>query len=297
MAQQSYQKFDGSAVTESILQESSQLFNENYGVWSEQAAGLIGKFARAGKLALTGIVCLPKITIGSHIRLSKGKLRAEYLPDDTTCSYVRVTVDGRLAGNAFACRWTYDNKTVCWITQLVVHQEYRERGIAQILLLNLKNADDDICGIMSSHPAACMAAAKAFGSKCIVNTYHSLNPKLNKKLNNLGHIITIKLEFIKDHAEEIMKAPPINYVRDANFRGSLFNPEDASGLVSSVDTSFWVDHTLEALVRARELLDWPLGELHGGHEFLLIIEVRRRPRSRPQLTSKPKDTSSTQDSA
>lgn len=60
MRQQVYEKFDGSAVTESMLLESSQLFNENYGVWSEQAAGLIGKFAQAGKLALTGFVYLPK---------------------------------------------------------------------------------------------------------------------------------------------------------------------------------------------------------------------------------------------
>lgn len=91
----------------------------------------------------------------------------DYLPDDTTCSYVRVIVDGRLAGNAFACRWAYDNRNVCWITQLVVHQEYRERGLAWGLLNTIKHDDDDIYGIMSSHPAACMAAAKAFGSKCI----------------------------------------------------------------------------------------------------------------------------------
>lgn len=101
------------------------------------------------------------------MRLNKARLRADYLPDDTTCSYVRVTVDGLLAGNAFACRWTYDNKTVCWITQLVVHQGHRERGLAQGLLNTIRQDEDDIYGIMSSHPAACMAAAKSFGSKCI----------------------------------------------------------------------------------------------------------------------------------
>ena len=80
---------------------------------------------------------------------------------------MRVTVDGRLAGNAFACRWRYKNKTVCWITQLVVHQDYRERGLAMGLLNQLRQHDDDIYGLMSSHPAACLAAAKAFGSGCI----------------------------------------------------------------------------------------------------------------------------------
>lgn len=92
-----------------------------------------------------------------------------------------------------------------------------------------------------------------------------------------------------------MKASPIRYVKEAKLRGSLFNPEDASGLVSSVDTSFWIDHTepLEALVRVREAIGWPIGELNDGHEFLLFIEARKRSRSRLQpMLSRPKDTPS-----
>ena len=78
-----------------------------------------------------------------------------------------------------------------------------------------------------------------------------------------------------------MNASPIRYVKTAKLRGNLFNPEDddaASGLVSSVDTDFWVDHTepLEALAWVRDRMDWPLGELHDGHEFLLILEGKRR---------------------
>jgi hypothetical protein len=74
-------------------------------------------------------------------------------------------VHGKLAGNAFACRWTVDGKTVCWITQLVVHGDYRERGIASGLLKRIEQDGDHAYGVMSSHPAACLAAAKAFGSK------------------------------------------------------------------------------------------------------------------------------------
>ena len=181
-------------------------------------------------------------------------------------------MDDSLAGNAFACRWVYNNKTICWVTQLVVHQDYRERGLAKGLLNQLRDYDDDIYGIMSSHPAACLAAAKAFGSKRIFIFV------MNLMLNIIGFINTVRLDFIKEHAEEIMRASPIRYVKDAKLRGSVFSPEDANGLVSSVDTGFWVDHTkpLEALVWAREIVDWPLGELHDGHEFLLILEARRR---------------------
>jgi len=196
-------------------------------------------------------------------------------------------VDGSLAGNAFACRWVYDNKTVCWVTQLVVHQDYRERGLATGLLNQLRHHNDDIYGLMSSHPAACLAAAKAFGSKgiCIF--------VVNLMLNMIGSINTVRLDFIKEHAEEIMKASPIRYVKEAKLRGSLFHPEDVSGLVSSVDTSFWVDHTepLEALKWTRDSVDWPLGELHNGHEFLLVLEVRRRTGSKSRSTSRLKAAS------
>lgn len=152
------------------------------------------------------------------------------------------------------------------------------------LLNQLRHDDDDIYGLMSSHPAACLAAVKAFGSKRISILV------VNLMLNIVDFINTVRLDFIKKHAEEIMKASPIRYVKDAKLSGSLFNPEDISGLVSSVDTGFWVDHTepLEALAWARDIGDWPLGELHDGHEFLLVLEVRRRTRSRSRSTSRPK---------
>lgn len=58
MEQLLYEVFDGSSVTESMLQESSRLFNENYGIWNEQAAEMLGKFAHAGRLlSLVSFAC------------------------------------------------------------------------------------------------------------------------------------------------------------------------------------------------------------------------------------------------
>lgn len=106
-----------------------------------------------------------------------------------------------------------------------------------------------------------------------------------------GSISDLALDFIHDNADAIIKASPIDYVKNAALHGSLFDPEDTSGAVSSVDTKFFVDHTepLEALgwVRVREGLDWPLGELLDGFEFLLIVPARPHGRSRPQSTSQP----------
>jgi hypothetical protein len=98
----------------------------------------------------------------------------------------------------------------------------------------------------------------------------------------IGGINTVAVSFIRDNAEAVTKVSPISYVRDAELRGSLFDPEDTSGVISSVYTNFFVDHTepLEALAWVQEGLDWPLGELLDGYEFLLMTEVRRRDRSR-----------------
>ena len=109
----------------------------------------------------------------------------------------------------------------------------------------------------------------------------------------IGGINTVAVGFIRDNAEAIMKVSPISYVKDAELRGSLFDLEDTSGVISSVYTNFFVDHTepLEALAWVREGLDWPLGELLDGYEFLLMIEVRRRDRSRSRSTSRPQSGS------
>lgn len=223
------------------------------------------------------------------MKLSKKRLRAQYLPDNATCCYVRVTIEDRLAGNAFACRWSYNNRAVCWVTQLVVHSDFRERGLAVNLLSQLRQDDDAIYGLMSSHPAACLAAAKAFASK-----WHTILPHCDFDANNLiGVINTVPVDFIRNHAEAIMKVSPISYVKDAELRGSLFDPENTSGVISSVYTKFFVDHTepLEALAWVRERLNWPLGELLDGHEFLLVIEVKRRDRSRSRSSSEAQSSS------
>ena len=211
------------------------------------------------------------------MKLSKNRLRAQYLPDNATCSYVRVTTEDRLAGNAFACRWKYRDQTVCWITQLVVHSDFRKRGLATVLLNQLRQHDDTIYGIMSSHPAACLAAVKAFGSKrSNILSYCDFEIYIL-----IGGINPIAVDFIRDNAEAIMKVSPISYIKDAELRGSLFDPEDTSGAISSVNTRFFVDHTepLKALKWVREGLDWPLGELLDGYEFLLMIDSTRRYRS------------------
>lgn len=98
----------------------------------------------------------------------------------------------------------------------------------------------------------------------------------------MGPIDTASLDFMKDNARSIIKASPVDYVRDAKLEGSLFDSEDSRGLVSSFDTGFFVDHKepLETLARVQKSMDWPLGELLDGYEFILILQAGHRPRFR-----------------
>lgn len=73
-----------------------------------------------------------------------------------------------------------------------------------------------------------------------------------------------------------MASSPVDYVRTARLRGSLFETNVDDGTVSCADTNFYVEHTepdeaLE-LVRSLKGIDWPFGTLPEGHEFLLFIQ-------------------------
>ncbi|PGH29399.1 hypothetical protein GX50_07856 [[Emmonsia] crescens] len=244
MEQKLFQTFPGDQVTDNMLGEAAKLFNENYGIWGELSH-----------------------SPGKPVRLSARRLREQYLPDPAATSYARVIVDGNLAGNAFACRWKHDGKNICWITQLVVDRNFRERGLASALLMSIGSDMDDMYGIMSSHPAACMAAASSYG---------------------MG-IEKVPLGLIKGNAKAVMEASPIPYIKDARLCGTLFNPEDSTGLICGVNTGFFVDHEepLEVLEIVRQHWQWPLGNLPDGHEYLLILPGKYR-RSRSSSSSKSK---------
>ncbi|KAL2024559.1 hypothetical protein VTK56DRAFT_7602 [Thermocarpiscus australiensis] len=241
-----FNEFESPDITDAMLDEAAQLFSEHYGIWNTPPGCQGGK-------------------PGSRVKISASRLRKQYLPAGARCSYVSVHVDGILAGNAFACRWNYQGRQVCWITQLVVHREYRRRRLATRLLEKLRDVDDEIFGIMSSHPAACIAASKACSDVAFEKT---------------------PIGFVQACAKDVMAESPITYVKEAKLRGRIFDPDstgsDARGLISGADTGFFVDHRepLDALAWIRERGVWPLGDLPEGHEFLLLFESSRRRRSR-----------------
>ncbi|KAK3324074.1 hypothetical protein B0T19DRAFT_427680 [Cercophora scortea] len=246
-----FKGFHSDDITDDMLAEAARLFSGNYGIWGTPPPSPNHQSGMPG----------------ARVKMSGSRLRNQCVPAGADCSYVSVTVDGTLVGYAFACRWGYQGRQVCWVTQLVVHREYRERRLATRLLEKLRDPDDEIFGIMSSHPAACIALSKACADF------------------DFQHI---PLDFAREHAAAVMASSPITYVKDAKLRGRLFSAETSSGnakaddLVAGVDSNFFVDHDepLAALAWLKERALWPLGELPDGHEFLFVFESSRRHRSR-----------------
>lgn len=99
----------------------------------------------------------------------------------------------------------------------------------------------------------------------------------------------VSLDLVKENAKMIMEASPVSYIKDAKLCGSLFDPEDSTGLNCGVNTGFFVDHEepLDVLEMVRQNWKWPLGDLLDGHEYLLILPGKHR-RSRSSSSSKSK---------
>jgi hypothetical protein len=123
----------------------------------------------------------------------------------------------------------------------------------QLLIKLCENEKDDRFGILSSYPFAIMAALRAFGRG----------------------VEKVDLSIAKADATKTMDTSPVEYVRTAKLRGSLFDDNTADGTVSCADTNFFVDHTepLEALAAVHAKgTSWPFGDLPEGFEFLVFVD-------------------------
>ena len=253
-------------MSDEILRNAAQFFTDHYGTWARDAAEHMGSFAEAGKCC-SYLSIFPQCSDmeGHPVRLSKEKFRADYFPTGVHCTYVHIIMNKELAGQVCACRWVYDGKQICWVTQLVVHSQFREKKLATRLLEELREERDDVYGIMSSHPAACLAATKAFGGTWSQYTLDVLN--------EIDSMQNFPWRYM-DQAKEILNSSPIRYVKEAKVYGRFFRPENEyCWTKAAVNTNFWVDHgkCLRALSRIYEEKHWPLGDLLSGQEFLLIL--------------------------
>lgn len=214
---------DREHLDHALVEECAQLFSNHYGVWSARAG--------AGRA-------------GQRVRFSSERFRRELLFSRACALVTARAEDGLLVGHAAFCRFAFDgNKQAVWITQLVVHSECRNRGVARTLLAAAYRTGDAAVGLISSHPHAVRALERATNRKATRKTAKAL-------------------------ATTLMTASAVPYLQG-------HSPCFDNGRCV-VRNNFFVDHGYvnEELLRLQQGQQWRLGPLEEGEEFLAIINLQ-----------------------
>lgn len=205
------------SANKDFLLQCSELYSNHYGIWSAQG-----------------------IHPGQHIRLSTDRLR-QWLENDIVTIYY-ATHKEALIGYAIAFSKDEPNcGIVTWVTQLVVHKEYRRHGIARNILFSIWGFSNHFAwGIVSANPYAIRALEKATRRRAIPL-------RIQKNARQLKTIGYKNVPFINESTE--------------------FQITDTS---SAVNTEFYVDHsdTLQMLENViSENVPWNLGLIAEGWEW------------------------------
>lgn len=135
-----YRNIECSKMTESDIENTSQLFSNNYGTWSYNSS----------------------IKPGCRIKFSTERVNNSFVskPD----RYVAMVFDGtNLIGHAFYMRRTVQkSKKITWILQLVVDKNYRGQKIGTKLIHSIFGLSDSYaCGLFTSNPMTIKALENA----------------------------------------------------------------------------------------------------------------------------------------
>lgn len=218
-----YEWWSGGDIPADVLSACARLFSAHYGRWSERG-----------------------VAPGKSIRLTAEGLRA-YLPAEDSLAVTAWRGDGaeaELIGYAFAVRVKVrKRRIVTWVTQLVVHSDHQNRGVAKTMLNSIWGFSDHYAwGIASANPYAIRALEKATKRRC--------RPKV-----------------IAKQAAPVLAAAGgrIGYLHGRRY--------DCAAGRSVIDTEFHQDHSLvpERLRQATASTDgekWLLGQINPGEEWL-----------------------------
>jgi hypothetical protein len=175
------------AVTDLILQECAELFSHHYGKWSS-------------KIEHKNLVPVP----GAPIRLKPSKLKTDYLFNNR-CGLVTAKVDQQLIGHAFfTIFYMLPNAQfeIRWVTQLVVHANYRHHKVAQNLLLHSLGTQAQGYGLVTSHPHAVRALERAVRHKCF-----NLDPEGAKRIlqqSEIPYLHSTRVEICCDQTRSLI---------------------------------------------------------------------------------------------
>jgi 2-polyprenyl-3-methyl-5-hydroxy-6-metoxy-1,4-benzoquinol methylase/predicted acetyltransferase len=205
-------------VTDNKLEQMAELYSNHYGIWGPKGPHP-----------------------GEHIKLSTGRLRAWIKSKDSRVAIAEK--NGNIIGYAIAVQKSIgQDRIVSWVTQFVVHKDFRNKGIGKTLLFSIWCFSNHFAwGIVTSNPYAVRALEKTSNRRCV--------PVL-----------------IKQHADEIISEIGKT---DTPFilEGTRFHFDNG---VPELDTEFFVDRSdLEKMVKSVTAKDkeWLLGELKDGREW------------------------------
>lgn len=205
-----------------ILEECSKLYSENYGVWSN--------FNPENKLR------------GRNIKLSVSKLSGWF--NNNSSLYIAKNENREIIGYAIAFKDKEPKakKHIAWVSQLVVHKDYRNSDVAKNLLYSIWGESKNFAwGILSANPYAIRALEKATRRRC--------NPKeIEKNIEKVMNLCKKHLPYVNSNT---------TYLVSKN--------------MAAINTQFYVDHMevpkmIENVTTTHT--PWLLGSLEEGWEWI-----------------------------
>lgn len=208
----------GNFVSDELLLECSELYSTQYGRWSESA---------------------PKNS-GEHVKLSPKAIR-RWLDNQNSDIYWAKDED-RIIGYAIALQLKTNDGIISWVTQLVVHEDYRHMNIAKNILHSIWGFTDHFAwGIISANPYAIRALEKTTRRRSDpIRIKHNIRKIMNIGKNNLTYISD---DTVYNIAENI----------------------------SAINTCFYVDHSnVDKMIDnvVTDTVPWNLGRLDEGWEWI-----------------------------
>ena len=204
-----------------LLDECAALYSNHYGVWSAQSP-------HPGRP-------------GTRVRLSAARLKRWFDSDDSRIALARSGTD--LVGYAIAVQMKAPRcGIVSWVTQLVVHEAYRQRNVAKTLLFSIWGMSDHFAwGLVTASPYAVRALEKATRRRC-------LPTRIKRNSRRLHQLACEQVSYVDQQTR-------IDVGRDR----------------SRIQTDFHLDHADldQMIVRVTsDAKPWLLGSLPEGWEWL-----------------------------
>lgn len=214
-----YDFLPGPMITPEILKECSDLYSAHYGCWSKMS----------------------QINPGENIRLTPDRILEWLNSNCATFNYARV--GDRLIGYAIVIDVEVGEKKyglITWVTQLVVHKDYRKQGIATALLNKIWVASNRFAwGVITANPYAVRALEKVTQRRCLPE----------RIIRNKAKLLSIGIKEITylDNKTQL----------------------DVSSKKSVINTNFYVDHSdvSDMVKKVTTNLPWVMGNLEEGWEW------------------------------